>query len=316
MKLTRLTTIRYTEADGRAQLERFLFRGMYGGPRVPRGIEPAVVSAYLRERVKPDASADTFARIAEVVRFYESADTVPHFAAMLTGREADAAAMVRSCYIIQIVADLGTPEQVAKAADYFDKRIVTHPKASNDFPLLLATVVTLAPTGSPDALKQRMARDVAAAAQNQRASEEAMTNFDRLSAVQRNDLPRAQVAIDTKKKLDPLPPAGRRAELVLVYLQRHPAAGDYMSTWAGRLLRREAMEQDGDPVVTELNKTLDGVDKNKVGKPIFEFVVSRGVQAIIYLQGRPAPKHAEEYKQIEGGAMNFLWDDPPAAPKP
>jgi hypothetical protein len=312
MKLTRITTVRHREEDGKAMLERFMFRGMYGGARVPRGIEPAVVSAFLRDRIRPDSAPDSVARAAEVARFYESADAVPHFQAMLTGRETDVTAMVRSAWLLQIVADLGTPDQVKRAAEYFDQKIVAHPRASSDFGLLLQTALALAPTLAPDALKQRMARDVAAAEKNQRASEDAMMAYDRLAAVQRNELPRVQAAIDAKRKLAAQQPPDRRAELVLIYLLRHPAANEYLSTWSARMLRKEAMDADADPVNGEFAKALDTADKNKLGKPAYEFQVARGVQAIIYLQGKPPAKHVETYKQIEAGAMNFLWDDPPA----
>src|SRR6185312_11958703 len=116
MKLHRITTIRYFEEQGRPLIERFLFKGMYGGPRLPRGVEPDVVARVIREDLKPDSAPDSYRRTVDVVRFYELGEVVPQMLLLLSGNVADGIELQRKAYAIQIVAELGSADDVARAA--------------------------------------------------------------------------------------------------------------------------------------------------------------------------------------------------------
>jgi hypothetical protein len=305
-----ITVVRYDEKGGRAELERFIFGGMYGGPRVPRGVSPELVSEFVQEKLLPDSSPDAYQRTAEVIRFYERADVAPHLRLALAAREKDERDVRRSAFAIQGVADLGPPQDLTRVAQYFDSVLVPHAAVRDLFPLLLETLITLASVGSPDKLRQKLHAEVERAAQSQDSSEAAMMAFDKLSAVERNDLPRAVGAMDTRRRLLAVAPAQRRNELVLLYLGQSPHSTDLMETWAGRLLRREAMESDTEPVCAAFSRAIELADPAKLGEPRAGFIICRSAQAILYLGGKLTPRYRELYQQSkELGAMNFLWDD-------
>ena len=306
----RITTVRYDEKGGRAELERFIFGGMYGGPRVPRGVAPELVTEFVLEKLEPASSPDAYQRTVEVIRFYERADVAPHLRLALAAREKDERDVRRSAFAIQGVADLGPQQDLTRVAQYFDTVLVPHAAARDLFPLLLETLITLGPAGSPDKLRQRLHADLEQAAKSQNSSEAGMMAFDKLSSVERNDLPRAAGALEARKRLLAAAPAQRRNELVLLYLGQSPHSTDLMETWAGRLLRREAVEGDPEAVCAAFLRAIELADPAKLGAPRAGFIVCRSAQAILYLGGKLTPKYRELYQQSkEFGAMNFLWDD-------
>ncbi len=307
-----MTLVRYTEQQSRELLQSYIFAGKYGPLRAPRGIEPELVSQFIREKLQPSSSADAYASVLELIRFYERADVLPHIRLALTGHEADATDLLRSAYALQAVGDLGSPENAAQAADYFDRVLVPHPAlAARIYPALFDTLVALAPSGSPAQLAQRLAREVEKLAPGQHASEANMMAYDELAAVQRNNLPRTRILVETKKKLAAQPQHVRRAELVRIYLGL-AAGGTMLGTWAARLLRKEAMDGDPEPVYAEFARGIDSIDTKTMGKERASFIIVRAAQAILYLQGTLSSLHRRVYEEAGGGGgMNFLWYDLP-----
>lgn len=311
-----ITVVRYDAASARERLHTYIFEGRYGGGRPPRGVEPALVSEYIQENIKPDSPPDAYLRVAELLRFYERPDALRTVRLALTGHESTPVDAMRSAYALQAIGDLGTTDEVAQAAVYFDKVIVRRPELTPDlYTILFNTLLSLAPAGSSAALAKRLDDDVKKLAPAQRTSEQAMFAYDKLAAVQRNQVPKINMAIEFKKQLIAAPPDVRRGEMVRVYLGMSPrGGGPILGTWCARLLRKEAMELDPVPVYAEFNKAMDSIDEKKLGKGPADLVFIRAAQAILYLQGRlTAPQRARLAEAGPSGS-NFLWDDLPITP--
>src|SRR5437773_10278594 len=103
MKIIPITRVRLTDAEGRDALNRYVFAGRYGGIRVPRGIEPRVVAQFLRETLVADAEPNAFARANDVMRFYESAEVLPHLREVLKAPDRGGGALVRGAHIIPAI---------------------------------------------------------------------------------------------------------------------------------------------------------------------------------------------------------------------
>jgi hypothetical protein len=306
----RITTVRYAEEQAREQLKTYLFGGYRVGPRVPRGIEPDLVSEIIQEELNPTSPPDAYAKAVNTLRFYEQNKCLDHLRRALTGAEKDRTDVLRSAYAIQAVGEVGARDKADEAAKYFDDRLAKHSATMDATEVLLETLIVLAPSGSTAKLAARIAEEVRVRKTAEKRDEKGMRAYQTVAAIQRLKLPRAQAAIDVKAKLTPMPPPDRRADLLAMYLGRSPVSDDLMMTWAARLLRREAMEVDAEPVRAAFAAEIDKVDPKKVGEDAAaDTVVSRCAQAIVYLGGRLSKPHRELNQKVRKGAMNFLWDD-------
>jgi len=310
MAKIKITAVRYNERQGRELLINYIFGGFRAGPRVPRGIDPELVSQVIEEELKPDSPPDAYANTVKILRFYERADCLPHIRRALTGQEREVGDISRSAYAIQAVAEVGNREDIQNVTQYFDAKLSGHPKAMDSIEVLLETLVVLGPAVSEARLSKRIADEVNMRKSGENESEEGMRAYQQVAAVQRLKLPQALAAVNAKKKLLAMNPAERRAELVNIYLGTAPISDDMMIIWAGRMLRREAMEDDPKPVLAAFASEIGKADPKKVGEDAMtDTIVSRAAQAIIYLQGRLTKTERELYEKTKLGAMNFLWDD-------
>jgi hypothetical protein len=216
----------------------------------------------------------------------------------------------RWAYALQAAGDLGTAEVAAEAAAALDARLVPFPATSGELPLLLATRLALAPRGSMSALAARIRAEVAAARVHEQRDEASMMAYDRLEAVEKNDLPRTVALAEAKAKLLAAPPPASLAGLVDAYLQKGPAGGAYLETWSARTLRRAAWSEPA-PVLEAFGRALDAADPAKAGR-LADFQAVRAAEAILYLGGALEQARRERYQKAlpAGAAMNFLWDDP------
>lgn len=306
-----ITVVRFDDAQARDLLETFVFGGMFGGARAPRGIEPDFVTQFVQERLTAESGPIAYSQVGELMRFYERTDLVSQMRLGLSEDVSDEKSFRRAAHAAQAIADLGTLQDVRQASDYFDATLANRPQRSPDFRLLLQTRVALAPTGSLGALNRRLAAEVERLEKKQNESEDDMMTYDDLAAIQRNDLPKAKVVIAGKSRLLSQSTAERCPELVQIYLGRSPLSDAQMETWSGRLLRLEARRDDerADEVRQSLSQALDALDPDKLPGPQFALAVRRAAQAILYLRGQLSDQQQELYQSAEDGAMNFLWDD-------
>ena len=306
----RITTVRYNEKQGREVLVNYIFGGFRAGPRVPRGIDPELVSQVIEEELKPDSPSDAYSKTVKILRFYEKSDCLPHIRRVLTGQEKEPDEVARSAYAVQAVAELGKQEEINEAAQYFDAKLAGHPKSIDAIDVLLETLVVLGPNASEARLSKRIADEVNMRKSGENESEEGMRAYQQVAAIQRLKLPQALAAVNAKKKLLAMNPAERRAELVNIYFGTAPISDDMMIIWAGRMLRREAMESDPEPIYAAFASEIAHADPKKVGEDAMtDTIVNRAAQAIIYLQGRLTKTERELYEKTKLAAMNFLWDD-------
>jgi hypothetical protein len=305
-----ITQVRHSGLEGRQLLEGYVFGGKFGVPRVPRGVEPEIVSQVIHEKLKPDSSPDAYERTLEAIRFYERFDVVGHMMQALNGGEADVRDVRRSTYILQASGDFGNEEVVTRASQYFDAKLVPHPAMLDALPQMLEALVGLAMAASAARLAQRIQDELSKLAPAQNASEEGMRNYQRVASYQRNDLRKVVSLMDNRKRLATLQPDFRRAELVQTYLGQSAFSTAQMQTWSARLLRAEAMMSSPDPVNAEFAKTIDLLPSQKLGEMAMDLILTRAAQAILYLQGQLSPQQRMMYdKARKSGGMNFLWDD-------
>lgn len=305
----RVTRVRHDRKTGRERVLEFVAGGRYGPARVPRGVAPEVVLEALGDAVGPETDPQDLAKALEVARFYELPEAVPFFA-RVRQRLAAAADLRRWARALQAAGDLGAAAAGAEAAQALDARLVPSPWAPEEFPLLLETRLVLAPHGSAAALAARIRAAVAAARQHEEDDEASMMAFDRVDAIERNDLARTVALSEAKARLAAAAGPARVAGLVDAYLQKGAVAGGYLETWAARLLRRMAWA-DPAPVLEALGRALDAADPATLGR-LADFQAVRAAQAIVYLGGALDPAREERLAEAigTGAAMNFLWDDP------
>jgi hypothetical protein len=310
MVTVRITTVRYNERQGRELLRNYIFGGFRAGPRPPRGVEPELVSQFILEELLPESPAAAYAKTVQVLRFYERTDVVAHLRKALRGSERSAEDVQRSAYAIQAIAEVGTRQEIEQAATYFDQKLVVHAEALNNLPLMLETLIVLAPSGSPEKLAAKIDQEVQRRAKVENESEQTMMAYDEMLSFQGDHLPRVLNAIQMKKKLLAMETPDRLSEYVKIYLGLSPGSNDLMQVWAARMLRREAMQGDPKPIHTAFAGAMAKADPEKVGQDaITDTIVSRAAQAILYLQGKLTRTERQLYEKTKLAAMNFLWDD-------
>ena len=311
----RITLVRYSEEESLARLRRFVFGGYQAGRSAPRGVAGELVSEFITDEIRPDSPAGAYAKVVDLLRFYERSDCLEGIGKALAGRERSSDDVMRSAFAIQAIGEVGQREAVDEAAAYFDAKLVPHQRVFDSARVLIDTLVVLSPSGSPDKLSGRIAEEVRQRKLREKESEESMSAYDRIAAVQRLQMPVALRLIQAKKDLLAMGLEERRMQLVRLYLGLSPNSTDLMMTWAGRMLRREAIEGDAAPIHAALAEAMAKVDPEKVGKdPDADTMVSRCARAIVYLGGMLSGPQRRLYKAVELGGESFLWDDLPELP--
>ena len=304
-----ITLVRYGKEEGAANIHNFIFGGKYGPPRVPRGVEPDIVSHTIHQQLKPDSSPDAYERTLETIRFYERADVVPQMMLALRAGEANAGDVRRSTYVLQAAGDFGSEDISQRASQYLDATLVPNPAMLDALPQMVEALVALSLSASPTKFAQRIQGDTAKAAESQNSSEEGMRDYQRLASFQRNGLRKTVSMMDNRKRLASLQPDYRRAELVQIYLGQSQFSTAQMETWAARLLRAEAFSNP-EPVYVEFARAIDAIAAQKLPETASDILILRAAQAILYLQGTLSPQHQTMYEKAKKvGGMNFLWDD-------
>jgi hypothetical protein len=305
----RVTRVRFDAKTGRELVAGFVLGGRYGPARVPRGVAPEVVLDLLRDALGPETEPPDVAKALEAARFYELPEALPFFARAREGLDS-VDDLRRWAHALQAAGDLGGPGARSEAATALDARLVPLSAAAGEFPLLLATRLALAPQGNARALTARIRAAAAEAKVHEEKDEASMMAFDRLDAVERNDLPRTVALSEAKARLLAATGPQRAAGFVDAYLQKGAAGGPYLETWSARMLRQDAWKEPA-PVTDALGRAIDEADPAKIGR-LADFQAVRAAQAILYLGSALDPARRARYEKAlaTGAAMNFLWDDP------
>lgn len=310
----RITLVRHNQSEGNELLDAFIFGGDFGGFRVPRGIDPAHVSEFVRERVKPTSGPSTFSRTLEVLRFYERSDVVPGLTAEnLLRPPTDMKEFKRQAYACQMVGDLMDAASVARAADHYERFLVKSSWAVEHSKLMLSTLVVLAPSGSIDGFATRVRTEVARLAPRQADDEKSMMAFDKIEAIERNDIPRTNRLIAAKKKLAPKLVPEALPDLVKTYLSKDVVSDSYLQVWAARRIRADAIATSPKPAHAAFAKHIDEVPLEEAGNPPHVARICASARATVYLAGDLTDPRIEKYKvaREKQPPIEFLWDDLP-----
>lgn len=310
----RITLVRLSQQEANDALDAFIFGGDYGGFRVPRGIEPAHVSEFIRERVKPTAGPSTFSRTLDIVRFYERPDVVPELTAPnLIRPPTDQKEFQRQAYACQMVGDFMDEAATAKAADFFDRFLVKSSWAVDNAELMLSTLLVLAPSGSIDGFSARVRTEVARLQPRQADDEKSMMAFDKVEAIERNDIPRTSRLIAAKKKLAPKPVPEALLDLVKTYLKKDTVSDTYLQIWSARRIRSDAIAVSPKPAHAAFAKHIDEVPLEEAGNPPHVARICASARATVYLAGDLTDPRIEKYKiaREKQPPIEFLWDDLP-----
>ena len=253
-----ITHIRLLPPEADEALKQFVFGGHYGPLRPPRGIAPAQVAAFVKTRVLAEGDADDFAKTLDLLRFYETKEVVEPMLRLLTGVPESDRAFRRQAIIIQIAGDLGVAQEIEKARDYLERRLVPAQLAMKYVPDLLASHLALAPAGSLELLEKRLKEEQARLAPLQRRSEQDLMAYDQITSYLRNELDRTRQAISAKAKYAALPVTDGLPQLLKLYLGIEGPSDPYLQVWAARRVRRWAMENSPVPVQAQLRPILEG----------------------------------------------------------
>jgi len=304
-----ITLVRWTGQDAAAQLQGFVFGGLFAGNRPPRGIDPEFVSYWILENITASTGAMPISNLLNLLRFYERADVLPHLARTLTRQEPDGRALTRSLYIAQCLGELGNAEVCSFASSYYAELLLPHPAAIDNFPLILETADSLAATVDLPAVGRRLQAAIDTAAKVPDRKGPAGAPYRQLTGYARNNLLSIQRTVEAKRRLMAAEPAQRLQELIFIYLGQSPLSLPSMEIFAARLIRGFAMNEDQETVNKAFSQVIEGTAKSQFDKPRKNFVIHRAAQAIIYFQGKLTFPQEALYEAIQSGPANFLWDD-------
>jgi hypothetical protein len=284
-------------------LQYYIFTRQYGPVRTPRGIEPDQVARFLQSALTPNSTTTSCERALELMRFYEIRSLSAHFQNLLTGREQSFGEILRSAFLVQALADLGTAGDATWAAGYCEKVLLRKygfPQAAD---LLLTMELALAPYGNGNVYVDWLRAEIAAARSPQA--------YGNLREVEANRLPGLAYLMAGKRRLLGTAPDERRRELILLYLTESDLSHPYLVTWAARLIRDDAAYQ-ASAILTEFGDVLDSLAADLDREPEGDFTIVRAAQAILYLQGSLTPAQRKLYEASHPEQVrNFLWDDEP-----
>lgn len=310
----RITLVRLTEEESNAALDGFVFGGDFGGFRVPRGIEPTHVSTFMRERIKQDTGPKAYGRALEVLRFYERADVVPELTAPILVRPPiDVKEFKRQAYACQMVGDFMDAAAAARAADHFDRFLVRSSWAVEHAKLMLSTLLVLTPSGSMDGFAARVRTEAARLEPRQADDEKSMMAFDKVDAIERNDIPRTTRLIAAKQKLGAKPVPEALPDLVKTYLNKDAISDEHLQVWAARRIRSDAMAASPKPAHAAFAKHIDEVPLEEAGNPPHIARICASARATVYLAGDLTDPRIQKYKiaREKQPPVEFLWDDLP-----
>jgi len=308
--LMKITQIRLEPDEARVPLEKYVFGGPYGGIRVPRGIDPAFVGRYLGERLDHEADAGDLAKALEVLQFYECAETLPAIRRLEGPAGRDFEGLTRQLVLLQILGEIGEPEDLSRARERLGRDLVPHPSAAEAAAYYFDTYLSLAPGIEIDAYESRLRELEKSLAARQEESEADMAAYDKIAALVNNGIPRARAHMAFKARVLALAPVPQREELVRIYLGLGGVNTGYFQIWAGRRLRRLASDGAGAEILIQLGDAIDAADAEAVGtERSVDVVVLRAARACTYLGGSLNDRQKAKVARAGTGTMDFLWDE-------
>jgi hypothetical protein len=304
-----ITLVRWPSRDAARILSDYVNGGLEAGARPPRGIDPEFVSYWIRENVKPDCSPNAMLRVSDLLRFYERKDVLDHISRFLARNESRDRAFRRAAYILQSIGEVGSPEQAAFAVRYLNEFLLPQPIAMDFFGIVLQTAESLAASVDYALVGRRLQAAIDSAGKPADLESAAAIPYLQYSNDRVIEYPATAIIMEGKRRLIQSPPAQRLQELLFIYLGQSPLSTPSMVVWAGRMIRKHAMDDAQTEIIAAFTQVLDGAMKSQMPKPKKDFLIHRAAQAIIYLQGKLTFPQQTAYEAIQSGPENFLWDD-------
>ena len=290
-----ITEVRYRDKASYDRLREYIFGSRYVSLRPPRGLLPEAVAHFLQTELKPDSSPESFQRTLEALRFYEVQGVASHLRTFLTGSEQNYREVRRAAFIVQALGDGGSPDEARWGSEYLDRFLLRQPPFADLADLLLQTLLTLTPAGGTAAFENRLREEISRSPGSQAGRA--------MIEIRNNRLPGTLDLMAAKSTISKDAPASRRAALVSIYLGLSDFSEPYMSTWAGRMIRRDAIAGNPLPIYAEFGRAIESSDEPNV--------IVRAVQAIVYLRGPIEDRWRKQYSSSQPEQFqNFLWDDP------
>lgn len=290
-----ITFVRYKGKGAHDRLQQYVFGSRYISLRPPRGVLPDAVAHFLGNELKPDSAPEAYQRALEAMRFYEVQGVASHLRTFLTGNEQTYCDVRRAAFIVQALGDAGSPDDARWGSEYLDRILVRKPAFAEIADLLLQTLLVLAPAGSTAAYEARLREEIA----RSRGSQDSRA----MTEIRNNRLPGTLDLIAAKDRLLREAAGTRRPAIVSIYLGLSDLSEPYMVTWAGRMIRRDAMAGDPAPIYAEFGRAIEESDET--------LAIVRAAQAIVYLRGTLDARWHKRYLSSQPEEFqNFLWDDP------
>ncbi len=225
-----------------------------------------------------------------MLEFYELGDLAGHFSKLLNAKAEAVRDHLRNVAIVELVGAVGVAEQIQLAGQFFQRILVTHPRAATNPEQLLPAAIALAPVIDLRPLTARVT--------SIRLEEEAAV--ERRDAQLATVLPEAQEEIALRNRI-----ANRLPELLAEYLEQGESLETDTPVWAGRRLRAFALQSDAGhaAVLASLGRVLEQSGD--------EATFQRAARALLYMNGRLRYPQIERFERIPFNGDDFLWDDYP-----
>jgi hypothetical protein len=265
------------------ELESYIFGGRFGRRTVPTRIDPRYAEEFIRQRLDRSKNVTAFMRARRVADYYDLHTVADHFDRLLTRDEKDTKQFGQSLECLQILATVGGAGYSKKVNEYFEY-LVQHKLADENYASLVGAVEVLEPGGNLSLLSARLTESIKAL-QVRRATERAADDeYERLSQLLENDLPRHSGDLQLRQRVLSLTnPPERIEQLCRLYLGWAESDSIELTWWAARQIRREVREQRQALVAVLLRKVLSEVEDSDLDEAEKAAYRVRGWRAISFL---------------------------------
>lgn len=226
------------EADVR--LEQFLSAGKYDAPRLPKRAEPAHVDEFVRKVLdRKELRPRDMARVGELMRFFDLRGCCGNVLKWLDRREAKPEDLPKPMTAVAILGDMGTDDQQAQAAKYY-QHLAAHRFAEQHFGPLLDLFFHLPPNANPKWIIEPIDEKLAALEPKIESDQDAAVAYYELKDFKQARWPAVEAAKKRRHELLKLADANRRRqELARCYLGFEGRPYADFERWGMMMLQRD-----------------------------------------------------------------------------
>ncbi|HNU08781.1 MAG TPA: hypothetical protein PKO33_13520 [Pyrinomonadaceae bacterium] len=222
------------------ELDKYIFEAdPYTSGVVPRKLKAAEVARYLEHKVKRDIALKSVNRVVDVVRFYETVESVKFFRSLLDGKESGEDAVRRSAAFASIVAILGDADDIEFVRQYY-RTLVRRAQSVAAFEDLIALHEAAGLGEASTDLKQIFEAKAAALESKKETDFGARIEYQKFNEELAQKLFRASRVKSVKDGVLSISDRHKRIrEEIKIYLSLEYGFLEYLQPWAASRLRRE-----------------------------------------------------------------------------